>query len=224
MYDATQSEVMAAAIVESSTSALKVLCSSSRVNTTPARGALKAAARPAPAPQVIRSLSSVRSRPLSLEKPFPTMAPSWMLGPSRPSESPPPTAIIPPMNFAIITLSQFAFIFPSSSPFTWGIPLPVHRGSLVTINETHTVKKKSSSRQQTTREILVWAPSSSTLLISSTFVSDSRNAETRIPARSPTPMPSIMSLYFIFPSTRRYRGMASAELFFLIRSVFLLIV
>ena len=76
IYDAIQSAVIAEAIVLSSTSVEKLLCNSSSENTTPANGALKAAARPAPAPQVISSFSSVRKRLFRREKPLPTIAPS----------------------------------------------------------------------------------------------------------------------------------------------------
>ena len=51
------------AMALSNTLGLKLRCTSSKANNTPASGALKAAARPAQAPQVMRYFSSVRLRP-----------------------------------------------------------------------------------------------------------------------------------------------------------------
>ena len=75
MYADTKSEHMAADIEASSTSTERFLCISSREKTTPARGALNAAARPAPLPAVIRRRSSVLSLPVRREKPLPAIAP-----------------------------------------------------------------------------------------------------------------------------------------------------
>ena len=52
------SAVTADTMAESRTIGEKFLCTSSKANITPARGALKAAARPADAPLVIRYLCS----------------------------------------------------------------------------------------------------------------------------------------------------------------------
>ena len=93
-------------------------------------GALKAAERPALAPQVMSSFSSVLTRLVSLENPLAAMAPSWMLGPSRPSERPHPRDRMPPPSLAISTRHQHSSISPMISPSTCGIPLPE-------INESH---------------------------------------------------------------------------------------
>ena len=67
---------MAAVMAGSSTTAEKFRCSSSRENMTPARGALKAAARPALAPLVIRYRSSMRVRPRKRLTPWAVTAPN----------------------------------------------------------------------------------------------------------------------------------------------------
>ena len=123
------SAVIEEAMAGSSTSSEKFLCSSSREKSTPASGALKAAASPALAPQVISSFSSVRTRLVSRETPLPAMAPSWMEGPSRPSASPAPMVSRPPKNLASSTRHQTVRMRPCISPSTWGIPEPLISGS-----------------------------------------------------------------------------------------------
>jgi len=54
-----KSAVIAAVIVLNNINGEKLLCTSSKENITPAKGALKAAASPALAPLVIRYLSSL---------------------------------------------------------------------------------------------------------------------------------------------------------------------
>ena len=95
----------------------------------PAMGALKAADNPALAPQVMRSFSSVFTRLAALEKPFAVMAPSWMLGPSRPRDNPHPRDIMPPPSLASSTRHHVSSISPMISPSIWGMPLPDIRES-----------------------------------------------------------------------------------------------
>ncbi len=85
----------------SNTLGLKLRCTSSKANNTPASGALKAAARPAQAPQVMRYFSSVTVAALSCAAPLPQHAPRRIEGPSRPRDRPPKMDKQPPMNFCI---------------------------------------------------------------------------------------------------------------------------
>ena len=114
----TKSDATEAAMVERSTSTEKFLCSSSSENSTPAKGALKAAERPALAPQVMRSFSSMRTRWVAREKPFAAMPPSWMEGPSLPSDSPAPMQMAPPAILYKITFHHFWRIWPWISAST----------------------------------------------------------------------------------------------------------
>ena len=68
----------------------KFFASSSKEKTRLAKGALKMAAKPAPAPAVRRNRSSARERPAAQLTPAPTQAPISTLGPPRPSDSPAP--------------------------------------------------------------------------------------------------------------------------------------
>ena len=68
----------------------KFFASSSKEKTRLAKGALKIAAKPAPAPAVKRKRSSARERPAARLTPAPTQAPISTLGPPRPSDSPAP--------------------------------------------------------------------------------------------------------------------------------------
>ena len=71
-------------------SAVKSLRISSMAKNTPARGALKVAAMPPAAPQATRTLSrssATFTQPPRLE---PSAEPIWTIGPSRPTEPPPP--------------------------------------------------------------------------------------------------------------------------------------
>ena len=114
----TKSAVIDEAMDDSRISGEKCLCTSSNEKRTPAIGALNAAESPALAPHVIRSFSSVFTRFVSLENPFAAMAPSWMLGPSRPRDSPQPRPINPPASLATRTLHQFSSTSPMISPST----------------------------------------------------------------------------------------------------------
>ena len=72
----TKSAVRDADIAGSSTNGEKVLCSSSRANIIPAKGELKAAAKPADAPAVIKNSSFARSLFMNLfANPSPIEAP-----------------------------------------------------------------------------------------------------------------------------------------------------
>jgi hypothetical protein len=76
------------------------LCtSSSSTNTAPAIGALKAVARPAPAPAAISTRQSGQLRRNSEPTKWAMVAPICTLGPSRPSARPEPIASTPPANF-----------------------------------------------------------------------------------------------------------------------------
>jgi hypothetical protein len=98
--------------------------SSSSTNTAPAVGALKAAARPAPAPAAISALASGHFRPVSFPAIWATIAPICTLGPSRPSASPDPIASRPPTNLTGSTMIGAAGTSLRNTASTWGIPLP----------------------------------------------------------------------------------------------------
>ena len=132
----TAVEMTAAAIVAMSTSGEKFFVSSSRQKITPASGALKAAARPAPEPAVKRKRSSARERFFPRLTPCPTQAPSCTLGPSRPSDMPAPMASTPPTNFAASTRAHSICMRPKSIPLICGMPLPEHIGSNCTMRQS----------------------------------------------------------------------------------------
>ena len=144
IFAATKSPAALAAMVVRSTSAEKFLWSSSRLNMAPARGAPNAAERPAPAPHVIRRRSSVSRRWPALATPLPTIEPSWMLGPSRPSASPPPIASAHPAILQAITRHQHMSFCPLSSASTCGIPDPAISGSLPSSHDTINAKTIST--------------------------------------------------------------------------------
>ena len=73
------------------------LWTSSIENKTPARGAPNAIERPALAPDVIKYFSSTLFLRNILDTSLPLMAPSWIDGPSRPSDNPPRLATKPPV-------------------------------------------------------------------------------------------------------------------------------
>ena len=202
-------------MVDSSTLGSKSLRSSSRTKTTPARGAPKAAARPAPAPADISMRSSDFRRPESLEKPLPTIPPSWMLGPSRPRARPEPMAMIPPKNLSSSTLSQSVLILPMSSPFIWGIPEPEIYGSLYTKYDT---RKAKTPRM--INPIHLWpsrpvrkVPSSGSARPTMMFLRMSirlrmnLKADITTPTRRPTIMPSRITRYFKLPRALKAPGM-----------------
>ena len=73
--------------------------SSSSTKTEPAIGALKAVARPAPAPAASRMRASAALRRKMRPTKWATLAPICTDGPSRPSARPAPMASRPPTNF-----------------------------------------------------------------------------------------------------------------------------
>ena len=87
-----------AAIAETNKIGVNFLCTSSKTNITPAKGALKAAARPAPAPLEIKNLFSIFNLFVILPYKSATVAPNWIDGPSIPRDNPDPMAITPPTN------------------------------------------------------------------------------------------------------------------------------
>src|SRR5699024_9961235 len=102
-----KSETAHPEITHTSMELLKFFCSSSRENITPARGALKAAASPAPAPQVSMYRSLVGVVPVRSAAPSAAMDRCWTEGPSRPRDRPPRIHKVPPMILEIRILSQF---------------------------------------------------------------------------------------------------------------------
>ena len=119
----------AAAMAGARTTPEKLRCSSSRANMTPAKGALKAAAKPALAPAVRRYRSSMRNRPRFRLMPWAVTAPIWIDGPSRPRDNPKPMPTMPPTSFTHKMRSQRRRITPKMTPLTWGMPLPPALGS-----------------------------------------------------------------------------------------------
>ncbi len=90
----------------------------------PAIGALKAVARPAPAPAASNTLQSGQLRWNTFPKRRAMLAPIWTLGPSRPSASPDPMANTPPTNFTGMTRNGACGSSPFNTASTRGIPLP----------------------------------------------------------------------------------------------------
>jgi hypothetical protein len=93
------SAVTAATNAAPKTAGAKCRWSSSRTNVKPARGALKAAASPAPAPAAIKVWRSRGDTRNQCATAAPNALPSWTVGPSRPSASPLPIPTTPPTNF-----------------------------------------------------------------------------------------------------------------------------
>ena len=182
-------------MVDSSTSAEKFLCSSSRANTAPASGAPNAAERPAPAPHVISILSSVSRRWPARAKPLPTIEPSWMLGPSRPSASPPPIASAHPAIFAGITLYQHMSFCPLSSASTCGMPEPAISGSTPSSMLMITASATSSSATATAAPVPCAANPATLSRMVSAPISISLNTAMRAPVIRPIRTPSTTSSY-----------------------------
>ena len=122
--------VMQAIRVGAMTMADRFLWMASMVNITPAMGALKAAASPAPAPLLIRARFSRLVLFRAFPTPWPVMAPIWTEGPSRPMERPAPMPREVSSSFTRITRAQWVlFSRPSTMPRTWGMPLPPAMGA-----------------------------------------------------------------------------------------------
>ena len=126
---AVNTDAKAAAVALTRTTGEKLRCSSSRAKTTPAMGALKAAASPAAAPLDIRNLRSVKGLRPSSAKPCPTAAPICTEGPSRPRVRPPPRVRSPPRNLKGRTFCHRTLSRPASWAETWGMPLPDMSGA-----------------------------------------------------------------------------------------------
>ena len=134
----TKPAAIAAPRTPMSTCGEKLLESSSKEKTRLVRGALKMAAKPAPAPAVRRKRSSERERPAKRLTPAPTQAPISTLGPPRPSESPAPMASTTLMNLPKSTRFQRRRLSPRRTPLMSGIPPPP------------TIESRRMSRQTTT--------------------------------------------------------------------------
>ena len=100
------------------------LTSSSSTNTAPAMGALKAVARPAPAPAASRARQSSSLQRNVAPSRCDTVAPIWTLGPSRPSASPEPMASSPPKNLTGMRRYGAWGSAPLKTASTCGMPLP----------------------------------------------------------------------------------------------------
>ena len=86
-------------IAGNNTNGENVLWTSSRAKIIPAKGELKAAAKPAEAPAVIKNSSLAWSFSTNLlANPSPIDAPIWTEGPSLPTDKPTDSEINPPRN------------------------------------------------------------------------------------------------------------------------------
>ena len=140
--------VMQAISVGAMTMADRFLWMASMVNMTPAMGALKAAARPAPAPLLMRARFSRLVLFRALPMPWPVMAPICTEGPSRPMDSPAPMPREVSRSFTRITRAQWVlFSKPSTMPRTWGMPLPPAMGA----QRTRAVMITAASKRQATQ-------------------------------------------------------------------------
>ena len=168
----------------------KPLWISSNANIIPASGAWNAAASPALAPHVIRYFSSVFPLSSSRETPCPVIAPSWMDGPSLPSDSPPRRQRKPPRNFAGRTRFHFSLSFPWISPSTWGMPLPDIMGSHLTSFPTIRASSTSTANHPAVRSGSPSINASTLFSASPANVSASRYSRTTSPPAAPTRSPS----------------------------------
>ena len=126
---ATTSAVTAAMNDAVKTVGVKSRWTSSSTKTIPASGALKAAAKPAPAPaasSVRRSRGVVRNHSLTI---CPTAPPIWMVGPSRPRARPAPMPRSPSTNFVGRTRYQTMGRRWWSTALMCGMPLPAASGA-----------------------------------------------------------------------------------------------
>ena len=130
MMDApTKADAKDAAVAPTSTTPEKLLCSSSMAKTTPAMGALKAAARPAAAPLDMRKFRALKGRRARSPNACPTEAPICTEGPSLPMVRPPPSVSRPPMNLPGSTRRHGTRSRPASCAETCGMPLPEMSGA-----------------------------------------------------------------------------------------------
>ena len=134
--------VETAAMVHSTYRSLIECAISSRQNTAPPSGALKATARPAPDRADCMTRTSSRVARATRAHHAPMAAPMWTVGPSRPSTRPPsPIERSPPMNRAGRTRPGGGSLSPRSTASTCWMPLPADRGirdailSLIHISE-----------------------------------------------------------------------------------------
>ncbi|SKT63354.1 Uncharacterised protein [Mycobacteroides abscessus subsp. abscessus] len=116
----------AAATLESSTSpadsASRLHRISSRAKKTPANGALKVAEIPPAAPQASRSRNRRPSRRSTCPTAEPVAAPIWTIGPSRPTEPPPPMHNADAKAFTIVTRGAILPPLRATAYITSGTP------------------------------------------------------------------------------------------------------
>ena len=177
-------------MTEMMSGALNVLWISSRANMTPVSGAWKAAAMPAPAPQVTRRRSSPLPRLRNRETPLPAMPPSCTDGPSRPSERPPMAPRVPSMNLAPITRCQGASMAPMTSASTCGMPEPDVAGSHRTRAATTTAITARAKNHSAAFSELLPNVAMTERSVFSPQVRARRYSVTRAPANRPTRAPS----------------------------------
>ncbi len=129
MYRISQIAIEAAARVATNSQGVKLLVSSSKTNTDPPMGALKATARPAPAPAASITFRSSSCRTTKRPTKEPSEAPICTVGPSRPSARPDPIASKPPKNLIRTIECGAGFTSPLNTASTLWTPLPSADGA-----------------------------------------------------------------------------------------------
>ena len=125
------------------------LCtSSSSTNTSPAIGALKAVARPAPAPAARSTRKSAQHNRQTRAAKTAIPAPIWTVGPSRPSASPEPIASIPPKNFTGTRPNGAGGISSRRTASTCGMPLPEACGGIAAPSTRQPGSRHRTRRRQ----------------------------------------------------------------------------
>ncbi len=170
------------------TTGVKLAASSSRTKTIPARGALNAAASPAPDPAAMSALRSpspglMRNHSETIR---PVAPPICMVGPSRPRARPPPIPITPAMNFTGSSRFHCSSACPRMNAFNCGIPLPEASGENRFTSHNATAPHEAPIAIATGKRIEPLRPDRKATRWFSTVCSTIRKAEARSPATSPT--------------------------------------
>jgi len=161
---------------------------SSSTNTRPDSGALKAAARPAPAPAAVSVRRSRGGLPIRRATSSPTAPPICTVGPSRPSTNPPPMASTPPTSFTASRRIARIGRSRSSTALRLGMPLPAASGANRRTSQTASAAVAAIVATGASRSSpsCAWLHTSSASSALPAPVSSIRNTDASSPESAPT--------------------------------------